>query len=204
MRVCRMKIVSLMLLRALQDDEEPSVLCSAYDVESFGYFQRASAKQFALFVSKTVAKRVDLGQRSCIEHEKFLVYVHLRSNGLAGVAVCDEEYPQRVAFSVLMKLQDEFLSSYDTEAWMKSIGELPLNCIDEMIKKYQNPQEADAIMRIQRDLDDTKVILHKTIDSVLERGVKLDNLVEKSTDLSTQSKMFYKTAKKQNSCCGMM
>lgn len=42
---------------------------------------------------------------------------------------------------------------------------------------------------------------HKTIESVLERGEKLDNLVERSNALSAQSKMFYKTAKKQNSCC---
>jgi len=42
---------------------------------------------------------------------------------------------------------------------------------------------------------------HKTIDSVLKRGEDLDKLVEKSGSLSQQSKMFYKTAKKQNSCC---
>ena len=45
------------------------------------------------------------------------------------------------------------------------------------------------------------LLQHKTIDSVLERGVKLDNLVDKSNDLSAQSKMFYKQAKKTNSCC---
>jgi len=40
------------------------------------------------------------------------------------------------------------------------------------------------------------MIQHKTIESVLQRGEKLDNLVERSNALSTQSKMFYKTAKK--------
>lgn len=45
---------------------------------------------------------------------------------------------------------------------------------------------------------------HKTIDSVLQRGEDLDKLVEKSGTLSEQSKMFYKTAKKQNSCCIVM
>jgi hypothetical protein len=34
---------------------------------------------------------------------------------------------------------------------------------------------------------------------VLERGEKLDNLVERSNALSAQSKMFYKTAKKVGS-----
>jgi synaptobrevin homolog YKT6 len=68
-------------------------------------------------------------------------------------------------------------------------------------------------MRVQQELDETKIILvrmsfvgnrfeahacsqHKTIESVLQRGEKLDNLVERSTALSVQSKMFYKTAKK--------
>ena len=52
-------------------------------------------------------------------------------------------------------------------------------------------------MRVQVELDETKIVLHKTIESVLERGEKLDSLVERSDALSAQSKMFYKTAKKQ-------
>jgi len=73
--------------------------------------------------------------------------------------------------------------------------------MDEYLQKYQDPSAADKITKIQNDLDETTQILHKTIDSVLERGVKLDNLVERSNDLSAQSKMFYKQAKKTNSCC---
>lgn len=42
----------------------------------------------------------------------------------------------------------------------------------------------------------TRGAQHKTIESVLQRGEKLDNLVERSEALSAQSKMFYKTAKK--------
>lgn len=44
----------------------------------------------------------------------------------------------------------------------------------------------------------------KTIENVLERGEKLDDLVSKSQDLSMQSKVFYKQAKKTNSCCVVM
>jgi len=33
--------------------------------------------------------------------------------------------------------------------------------------------------------------LHKTIENVLQRGEKLDDLVQKSDGLSAQSKMFY-------------
>lgn len=199
-----MKIVSLMILRALTSDEEATTLAASYHLSNFNYFQRDSVKQFATFISKTVAKRVDLGQRSSIEHEGHLVHVQVRASGLAAVAVCDEEYPARVAFTLLMKILDEFCGKHPESEWRAAAQELSYPELDGIVEKYQDPHEADAIMKIQKDLDETKIILHKTIDSVLERGVKLDNLVEKSTDLSAQSKMFYKTAKKQNGCCSMM
>lgn len=48
------------------------------------------------------------------------------------------------------------------------------------LAKYQDPKQADSIMRVQQELDDTKIVLHKTIESVLERGERIDSLVEKS------------------------
>jgi Synaptobrevin len=68
----------------------------------------------------------------------------------------------------------------------------------------QDPTQADKLARIQSDLDETKVVLHKTIESMLDRGEKLENLVDKSSDLSLASQMFYKQARKTNSCCKMM
>lgn len=67
-----------------------------------------------------------------------------------------------------------------------------------------DPANADQIVRIQRNLDETREVLHQTIDSVLQRGEKLEDLVEKSGELSTTSKMFYKQAKKANSCCAVV
>ena len=54
-------------------------------------------------------------------------------------------------------------------------------------------------MKIQKELDETKIVLHKTIESVLERGEKIDSLVEKSDGLSAQSKMFYKQVSQHKS-----
>jgi len=68
----------------------------------------------------------------------------------------------------------------------------------------QAPVQADKLTKIQQDLDETKIILHKTIESVLDRGEKLDQLVDKSNDLSLASQMFYKQARKTNSCCNFM
>lgn len=87
---------------------------------------------------------------------------------------------------------DEFLAQYPRTAFAHSSPKLDFPQLKEYIVKYQDPHQADSIMKIQKELDETKIVLHKTIESVLERGEKIDTLVEKSDGLNAQSKMFYK------------
>ena len=156
-----------------------------------------------LFLTKTFLKRTEAGQRQSVEHEGYVVHCYVRTDGLAGTVTTDMEYPARVAFVMLGQVLDDFTQQYGADLWQSCATpeSMPMEQGDDYVQKYQNPAEADKVTKIQNDLDETTQILHKTIDSVLERGVKLDNLVDKSNDLSAQSKMFYKQAKKTNSCC---
>jgi synaptobrevin homolog YKT6 len=155
-----------------------------------------------MFLSKTFLKRTEPGQRQSVTHEGYVVHCYVRHDGLAGSVTTDIEYPSRVAFVLLGQVLDEFVSQHG-DAWKTATTPESLPCpkLDEYLQKYQDPSSADKVTKIQKDLDETTQILHKTIDSVLERGVKLDSLVDKSNDLSAQSKLFYKQAKKTNSCC---
>ncbi len=128
----------------------------------------------------------------------------MRSDGLCGCVTCDAEYPPRVAFSVLNMLLDDF--DNQNKNWQKEIRNEAITWppLDQAIIKYQDPANADQIMKIQKHLDETREILHNTIDSVLQRGEKLEDLVERSNELSMQSKHFYKQAKKANSCCAVV
>ena len=84
---------------------------------------------------------------------------------------------------------DEFLTQFPRSAFANSTPTLDFKPLKEYIIKYQDPQQADSIMKIQKELDETKIVLHKTIESVLERGEKIDDLVQKSDGLSAQSKV---------------
>ncbi len=76
--------------------------------------------------------------------------------------------------------------------------------MEESLLKYQEPTNVDKILKLDKQLNETKEVLYQTIDKVLARGEKLDELVAKSDGLSAQSKLFYKQAKKTNSCCIIM
>eukprot|EP01083_Nonionella_stella_P040362 109581_1 len=200
-----MKVVDISILDATcNNSENPIPLCAATDLTDYGYFQRTGVKEMITFFTKTFTKRTQPGQRQSITHESYIVHCYVRSDGLAGAVTTDLEYPSRVAFVLLTQVLDEFTNANGNSwegagATQEYSMEFPP--LETYLVKYQDPAAADKVTRIQKDLDDTTQILHKTIDSVLERGVKLDNLVERSNDLSAQSKMFYKQAKKTNSCC---
>ena len=101
-----------------------------------------------------------------------------------------------------MKVLDDFASKVSKDQWpLGSEMTISFTQLPGYLSKYQDPREADALTKMQDDLDETKIILRNTIEQVLERGEKLDDLVYKSESLSVQSKAFYKTAKKTNSCC---
>ncbi|KAH8980094.1 snare protein YKT6 [Lactarius deliciosus] len=199
-----MKIYSLAVI--LAPPSGPSAnLCSASDLSSFSFYQKGSVGEFMSFFTKTVAERTPQGARQSVQENNYTAHVYNRGGAeqLAGVIITDHEYPVRPAFSLLTKLLDDFTAKVPQSSFSNPSA-ISFPDINTYLQKYQDPRHADNIMRVQQELDETKIVLHKTIESVLQRGEKLDNLVERSTALSAQSKMFYKTAKKQNSCCSVM
>ncbi|KAG0306055.1 palmitoyltransferase [Dissophora globulifera] len=201
-----MKIFALYILKKEQPPQHTTTVASAMDLSSFGYFQRGSIGEFMTFMAQTIADKTHPGQRQSIEENNYLGHVYARADGIAGVVIADKEYPTRASFGLLNKMLDEFTSKYpDRTRWVAPAGTGANSGLypelDQYLVSYQDPHQADTIMKVQRELDETKIILHKTIESVLERGEKMESLVERSDVLSNQSKMFYKTAKKQNACC---
>src|SRR5205814_1641087 len=144
---------------------------------------------------KTLKSKV---RRNLQEHSSWLIqlqdytfHAYGRTEGIAGVIISDHDYPALVAHQLLSKVVDEFLAKYPRSTFNTSNPTLAFPELKEYITKYQDPQQADNILKIQKELDETKIVLHKTIESVLQRGEKIDDLVAKSDGLSAQSKMFY-------------
>ncbi|KAG6515230.1 hypothetical protein ZIOFF_025615 [Zingiber officinale] len=221
-----MRVTALVILNSAASSSsspeaaDPVVLANATDVSRFGYFQRFAAREFILFVARTVANRTPAGQRQSVQHEEYKVHSYNRHD-LCALAFMDDHYPVRSAFALLNQILDEYQKAFG-ESWrgVKVDATQPWPYLTEALTKFQlkccfffmsfpflflqDPAEVDKLFKIQRDLDETKIILHKTIENLLDRGVKLDDLVEKSSDLSAASQMFYKQAKKTNQCCTML
>ncbi|PVI04841.1 snare-like protein [Periconia macrospinosa] len=207
----------VLYLGVLKNTSKPAVeLCVERDVSSFGRWSRGTYSEFIDFTARLCAERTKAGTREAIDRDEnraydYIFHVYGYQGGICGVAVTDQQYDQRVAQAILAKTLQAFTAKYPKSAYEHlqpaakgSPSPLTLPELKEYIINYQTPENVDPLLKIQLELDETKVFMRKNIEAVLERGEKVDNLVAKSDNLSAQSKMFYTQAKKQNSCCTVM
>ncbi|EEU34063.1 uncharacterized protein NECHADRAFT_105433 [Fusarium vanettenii 77-13-4] len=189
--------MKLFYIGIVRNQDKPAVeLVSEKELSAYG--------ELMTLFSKTVAERTQPGQRLDVEEHDLVSHAFGRSEGICGIIISDHQYPSLVAHQLLSRVVDEFLTKHPQSTWATGEPTLAFPELKDYLSKYQNPQQADSILKIQKELDETKIVLHKTIESVLQRGEKIDDLVAKSDGLSAQSKMFYQQAKKQNSCCVLM
>ena len=119
--------------------------------------------------------------------------------------ICDEEYPKRVAIDILLKVHDNFkLFQAQNNLDLNKIEDdtnVKFNYIETAIVDWQDPSKKDSIMKLQNELNDVQDIMRQNLNELLKREENLENLMEKSKDLSAASVNFYKQAKKTNRCC---
>ena len=111
--------------------------------------------------------------------------------------VADKEYPRRPAFSVLTKTLEAFTSRVPKSSYMTATP-TPVQFPDlkDILAQYQDPKNADPLMKLQNELDETTMVAQQTMQSLLKRGETLEDLVARSDQLGAQSKRFYVQAKR--------
>ncbi|RSL80051.1 hypothetical protein CEP51_006854 [Fusarium floridanum] len=176
--------MKLFYIGIVRNEDKPAVeLVSEKELSAYSRFTKNSYGELMTLFSKTVAERTRPGQRLDVEEHDLVSHAFGRSEGICGILI---------AHQLLSKVVDEFLSKHPRSTWATGEPTLAFPELKDYLSEYQDPQQVGSILKIQKELDETKIVLHKTIESVLQRGEKIDDLVAKSDDLSAQRKMFYR------------
>ena len=88
-----------------------------------------------------------------------IAHAYTNLQGLSCVIICDREYPPRVAFALINRVVEEFMAIFPRDVWMVASSKLDFPKLKDMLQRYQDPHAADPIMRVQKELDDTKIVL---------------------------------------------
>ena len=198
-----MTIISILIGRKGKDIDNTIILTNVFNLGDFYYFEKKGIRELSRFIARNSFSRSENGKIVNIQHKGFYITVVSDYEGLSICAVRNNnDYPIRVLHRILKDLLVKYKDAH-SDKWKTfniDLG-LPMKGLGEKIIEISNPEKVDKIFKINKDLDNTIVIMHQNIDKILERGEKIEDLVQRSKDLSKTSKNFYRTSKKFNKCC---
>ena len=146
------------------------------------------------FNARLVSGRIPPNNRSVINLEQNAAkcYCYCTTDGISAVAITDNDYPENSAYIMLNSLVIEFRDHYASDASVYEDAVMDIDekikpefdQIDQYIKKWQDPTEADQMLKLQKELGNVKEIMHENLQDLLKRGENLDVLMERSKDLN--------------------
>lgn len=169
-------------------------------------------------VFKTQAKQLlkKLNPRSAakmsIESNPFIFH-YLIEDGICYLTLTDKAYPKRLAFLFLEEICREFVADLKAdhgEDWQRQVDQVGRQyafikfdrVIQRKRREYMDPSSSANMKKVNDDLQSIHHIMRKTIDDVLDRGQKLDDVADISKNLATESQK-YKWGAKQLSAMAL-
>ena len=197
-----MTLISVIIGKKGINLDTTKLLCSSYYLYKYFYFQQKSIKELCHFIARNTFFRIDNNDLKYYYHKNFYFLTIIVNNVCICAILDNDEYQINSLRRLLKDILDQFISLNTIEI-KNSYKDFCLDFPEKFkhLVNYQNPEYYDKILKINKSLNETKVIMLQNIEKVLERGEKIDDLVKRSHDLSKTSKEFYKTSKKLNKCC---
>lgn len=182
---------------------------SIEDWSPIGWWSRKTTREFTRMTMRKVEmeeEAIEKGHRFAVflvPSHKLRIVVYRPELGRPRLVVAArEDYPLSALRQLMVQTYPHLIMppgtlTQDTPG--EALAADP--ALADAFRRLSDPGSLTKIDKVKAGLKDVREIILDSIDKVLERGVKLDEMVEKSNDLSAQSKLFYKRTKKLNSCC---
>ncbi|KXN65010.1 vesicle-associated membrane protein [Conidiobolus coronatus NRRL 28638] len=127
-------------------------------------------------------------------YDKYLFH-YICEEGIIFLCMADESFGRRIPFAFLENIKQKFTSSYSPNA----IEDAPAYGFNEFSKTlaqqmdtYSNDPNVDRFKQAKNEIEGVKDVMVQNIERVLERGERIDLLVDKTDNLTQSSFIFRK------------
>lgn len=147
-------------------------------------------------------------EKKTFEHNNFFVHVialapssfpadQSTAGGLTFLTVADTSLGRRIPFGFLVNVQKKFLDEFDPAetnfADLPSYGCASFNGALKKLMIEQGATESgkqDALRTAQQEIENVREIMTENIEQVIQRGERIDLLVDKTDRLGTNARDF--------------
>jgi len=128
------------------------------------------------------------------------VFHYIVENSICYLCMSDDLNKHRIPYAFLEDMKHNFISKYGREKPLRAIA-FSMNeafsvVIKDRMEYYNSPNpNIDNIGAVRNQIDEVKDIMVQNIEKVLERGEKIELLVDKTDRLSKQAFKFESTSR---------
>ncbi|XP_003394019.1 vesicle-associated membrane protein 7 [Bombus affinis] len=127
------------------------------------------------------------------------LFHYICEDNIIYMCITDDDYQKSKAFLYLAEIKGRFLAAYGQDAQTAipyAMNTDFARTLASTMKHYnESSHKVDVLDSVLGDLDELKDIMSKNIDNVAMRGERLELLVNKTENLSTNSVTFRKTSR---------
>ncbi|KAF9208408.1 Vesicle-associated membrane protein [Haplosporangium sp. Z 27] len=128
-------------------------------------------------------------------YDRYLFH-YICEDGLTYMCMADDSFGRRIPFAFLQDIKQQFLTRYGLERALDAKYPNAMNEFSRVIAKqmeyYSTNPEADKIKHVQGEIEQVKDVMVHNIERVLERGERIELLVDKTDSLNHQAYAFKK------------
>jgi len=150
---------------------------------------------FLEVTEQVLAKIKSPNEKLTYAHGKYLFH-YISEDGIVFLCITDDDFERSKAFAFLSEVKRRFRTQYGTRA--QTALPYAMNTEFSRILATQmafHSRDRDQIADVEGNLDELKGIMVKNIASVADRGEKLELLIDKTEDLSSNSVTFKTTSR---------
>ncbi|KRH92037.1 SNARE protein YKT6, synaptobrevin/VAMP syperfamily [Pseudoloma neurophilia] len=168
---------------------------SAFDLSSYNFLIRSRIKDALKTFALQISSNIETTELQEIIHEmndtiyKYFAKINTQNNqNIICLAVIQDYYPPDLMSYILDLISKDDI--YENNSNLSNI-----------LQEYKDYKKHDYLELINNEIAETKIVLTRTLDAVINRGESLTGLSENAEKLEVESRRLFKTAKKQNKKC---
>ncbi|KAI4316343.1 hypothetical protein L6164_024331 [Bauhinia variegata] len=130
--------------------------------------------------------------------DRYIFHVK-RTDGLTVLCMADDTAGRRIPFAFLEDIHQKFARTYGRAVHSASaygMNDEFSRFLSQQMESYSNDPNADRINRLKGEMSQVRNVMIENIDKVLERGDRLELLVDKTANMQGNTFRFRKQARR--------
>ncbi|KAM0939791.1 putative Longin domain, v-SNARE, coiled-coil domain-containing protein [Dioscorea sansibarensis] len=136
--------------------------------------------------------------RMSFSQDRYIFHV-LRSDGITFICMANDTFGRRIPFSYLEDIHMRFMKNYGRvalSALAYAMNDEFSRVLHQQMEYFSSNPSADTLNRVRGEVNEVRTIMVENIDKILERGDRIELLVDKTATMQDGAFHFRKQSRR--------